>query len=218
MRALSRGLAAAALVAGALLVAGCTQGPPAAKAYVFHPGSSPIKVDTPALRAQKAAAHIADCPRSTRVASAGPHRLPAVTLPCLGGGRSVDLAGLAGPPTIVNFWSQSCGPCRTELPLLQRFSVAARGTVRMVGVDWEDSQPGMAIAFAKALGVRYAQLADPDAATRAPLQISGLPTSIFVDSTGTIVHVEYGALTSAAELKGLVKTYLGVSVPLGTAS
>jgi hypothetical protein len=55
-------------------------------------------------------------------------------------------------------------------------------------------------------------LADPDAATRGPLQIAGLPLSLFVDAEGTIVHAEYGAITSLQSLSSLVVRHLGVRV------
>jgi cytochrome c biogenesis protein CcmG, thiol:disulfide interchange protein DsbE len=212
-------VAGAAIVAAVgLLVAGCGRGPVDDASYVFRPQSSPIKVDTPGLRAQKAAAGIPDCPKTSADAPVRSGGLPAITLPCLGGGRDVDLAGLTGSPTILNFWAQSCGPCRTESPLLESFQQAAGDRVRVIGVDWQDSQPGMAIAFAKALGITYPQLADPEAATRAPLQIGGLPTTLLVDAKGTVVRAQAGAFTSAQELSELVEHSLGVHVAVAEVS
>jgi cytochrome c biogenesis protein CcmG, thiol:disulfide interchange protein DsbE len=208
---------AAMLVSTVVLATACgSTGTPQAS-YVFKPDHSPVKVDTPQLRAEKAAAGIENCPRSrppTRAEAAGAaaRTMPRITLPCLGGGRSVDLAGLTGTPTVVNFWAQSCGPCRAESPILQRVHEAARGRLRVIGVDWEDSQPGMAIAFARQLGLTYPQLADPEAATRKPLGIAGLPVSVFLDPSGRIVHANYGAVTSARELTALVSRYLHVDV------
>jgi cytochrome c biogenesis protein CcmG/thiol:disulfide interchange protein DsbE len=206
----------AGLVLLGLVSTGCSSSGASSASYVFKPGTSPVKVDTPALRAEKAAAGIPDCPKAGKQTPTGSSKaLPDVTLPCLGGGRNVDLARLTGKPTLLNFWSQSCGPCRAESPILQRLHQAARGRLRVVGIDWEDSQPGMAIAFAKELGLTYPQVADPDAATRKPLGISGLPLSLYLDSSGRIVHANYGAVTSAGELTALVSRYLGVDVHLG---
>ena len=38
--------------------------------------------------------------------------LPARSLPCLGGGRRVDLSTLKGP-LVINFWNAACAPCRS---------------------------------------------------------------------------------------------------------
>jgi cytochrome c biogenesis protein CcmG, thiol:disulfide interchange protein DsbE len=206
---------AAVLVATVVLATGCSSTGTPQASYVFKPDHSPVQVDTPQLRAEKAAAGIENCPRTrppTRAAVAGAKTMPPITLPCLGGGRSVDLAGLTGAPTVVNFWAQSCGPCRAESPILQRVHEAAHGRLRVIGVDWEDSQPGMAIAFARQLGLTYPQVADPEAATRKPLGIAGLPVSVFLDSSGRIVHANYGAVTSARALTALVSRYLHVDV------
>ncbi len=217
MTTAARRLRVSSLVVLAVLVTGCGSSPETST-YVFRPDDSPIKVDTPALRALKAGTDIADCPTSDIDAPARSHGMPDITLPCLGGGRDVNLAGLTGTPMVVNFWSQSCGPCRKESPILQQVHQAAGDTIRFVGVDWEDSQLGLAIEFAKELGLTYPQLADPDAVTRAPLHVAGLPLSVFVDTSGRIVHAEYGAIGSVRELTSILSDSLGVEVRISGAS
>ncbi len=206
-----RWLAPAALLAVA--VAGCSGGSGASgpNPSVNPGGPIAVQVNSPQLRAAKAAAHIPDCPATAASAPAQSHGLPALTLPCLGGGRPVHLAGLHGP-ALVNFWAQWCGPCREETPLLQQFHAAAGSRVTVLGVDWQDPRPADAIAFASHFGVSYPLAADPGATTRAPLHIQGLPITLFVSRSGTIAYVQYGAVTSAKQLAGLVRQHLGVTV------
>ncbi len=180
--------------------------------YTFHPDTTPAQVHSPQLRQAKKAAGIAPCPPSDHNATAAANGLPAITLPCLGGGRSVDLAGLRGP-LVLNFWAQWCGPCREEAPLLQKLHERAGSKLTVLGVDWQDPRPGKAIAFADELGMTYPQAADPEAATRAPLRIQGLPMTLFVDRDGTVVYTHPGALTSMRQITRLVTTKLGVHLP-----
>ncbi len=200
---------------GLLAGTACSTGTPEAAPYTYDPDRAAVDVDTAALRQQKEAARIPDCPRSSTpgTATAPDKGLPRITLPCLGGGREVDLAGLTGRPTVLNFWAQTCGPCRQESPLFQLLHET--GAVRVVGIDFYDPLPSRAISFAAELGLTYPQLADPEAATRGPLRVSGLPVTMFVDADGRVQHVEYGAVQSADDLATLVATYLGIDVELG---
>jgi cytochrome c biogenesis protein CcmG, thiol:disulfide interchange protein DsbE len=195
----------------ALVAIGCSGASPGSGRYTFDPGDSAVKVDGRQLQEIKADAGIEPCPPSTLGATAQPDGLPDATLPCLGGGHSVDLAGLRGP-LVLNFWGQFCGPCRAESPLLQQLAAAARGRVKVVGLDFYDPSPTRALQFADELGLTYPQLADPNAATRAALRISGLPMTFFVDRSGRITYTHAGAITSEEQLDQLVEEHLGVSV------
>jgi len=63
---------------------------------------------------------------------------PALIAPELDG-QTFDLAAERGKVVIVNFWATWCGPCRAEMPLLNRFYLAhrAQGLV-LVGVSVDD--------------------------------------------------------------------------------
>ena len=63
---------------------------------------------------------------------------PALIAPGLDG-RTFDLAAERGKVVIVNFWATWCGPCRAEMPLLNRFYLEhrAQGLV-LVGVSVDD--------------------------------------------------------------------------------
>jgi thiol-disulfide isomerase/thioredoxin len=199
------------LLGAATLAAGCG-GDPVTKQYVFNASNSSIKVDTPELRLLKEKAGVAPCPRTIAPVSSSSRALPDITLPCLGGGRSVNLARLRGP-LLLNVWAQNCQPCKDESPLLQRIADEYRGTLHVIGIDWQDTLPDYALAMVGDLGVTYPQLADPEGATRAPLQIQGLPYTFFVTRAGSVAYVNKGALDSG-DVRTLIQTYLGV-MPVG---
>jgi cytochrome c biogenesis protein CcmG/thiol:disulfide interchange protein DsbE len=211
----------AALLTATLAVL-CTVGcaaEPAAPEDPFAAGSgltpSRVEVDSPALRRQKAAAGVEPCPRTDADATVREGGLPAVTLPCLGGGRPVHLAGLPGEPAVVNLWASWCTPCREELPVLQRFHERARGKVLMLGVDFEDTRPGAALQLLEETGVTYPQVADLDKAIDqgdGGLGRHPLPLTVLVDATGQVVAKLPMQVTSVEQLAGLVRQHLGVTV------
>ena len=197
---------AAALAA--LLLAGCV---PVGAA---QPGATSAAQSLSAadLDAQRRAAGIADCPASDADVAPVAGGLPDLVLDCLGGSGSVRLAGLRGTPMVINLWAQWCPPCREESPILRAFGVRAEGKVLLLGIDYNDPQPALAIEFAGLVGWKQPQLADPDKVLEGPLKLPGIPMTLLVDAEGRIVHRQVGPFTSLEELVNLVGDELGVTV------
>jgi cytochrome c biogenesis protein CcmG, thiol:disulfide interchange protein DsbE len=179
----------------------------AAAPHVPGLGAPDVDVQAPELRRQREAAGIADCPEPSRQPPADPD-LPALALPCLGDPGTVDLATLDGP-VVLNVWAQSCGPCRDEMPLLQRLHAEADGEVTVLGIDFQDLQPELALELAEDTGVTYPSVADVEGGLKVPLRITGLPTTLFVDE-GQVVASDRGAYSSYADLTSAVSRHLGV--------
>jgi thiol-disulfide isomerase/thioredoxin len=201
---------ATALVAVLLLLtASCAEQPDVAQE---EPPS--VDVDTPELRAQKQAAGIEDCP-SAKHRPPAEDALPDLTLPCLGGGPSVDLSTLQGP-LVINLWAQWCAPCREELPFYQRLHEEGGGEVSVLGIDYLDPQPAGAIALAEATGVTFPSLADPDGRLRQQWRVRGLPGVVFVDEQGRVTNPDarptFTVIESYGQLTDLVREHLGVDV------
>jgi cytochrome c biogenesis protein CcmG/thiol:disulfide interchange protein DsbE len=135
--------------------------------------------------------------------------LPDVSLTCLGDGPDIRLADLRGP-LVINVWAQWCGPCRDEAPYLAK--LAKTGKVRMLGIDYDDPRPELAVKFAHDEGWTYPHLADPDKTIQKALKVGGPPLTAFVDADGVVVEVHRGALTSQQQLDQLVKDKLGVAL------
>ena len=139
-------------------------------------------------------------------------RLPDLLLGCLGSGRQVNLAGLRGSPMVINFWAQWCGPCRAEAPSLAQFAQRAHGKVAVLGVDYSDPDPSLALAFAQQSGWTYPHVTDPLRQTAGPIRFTGIPVTIFVDAQGRIVYRTVGAVASVDQLVEATHTYLGVDL------
>jgi thiol-disulfide isomerase/thioredoxin len=191
-----------ALAAVAFVLGGCAQPEKQLQTQVH--------VDTPELRALKSAAGIAPCPRP---GSGRSTQAPDVVLPCLGGGTDVALRSVTGP-AVINVWAQWCGPCGEELPLFQRLHERAGARLRVLGIDWQDTEPRGALELARASGVTYPLVADPAALVSDTWHVNGLPITVFVDAKGrTTVH--RGVIADWKQLAGLVSEDTGVRVTAG---
>lgn len=191
----------AAVLAALVLLAGCGGSVPA-------PGESKIDVDTPALREQKTAAGIETCVPG----QGGGGDLPSLVLPCLGGGPDVDLSTVRGP-VMINLWYSGCGPCRDEMPVLQKVHEDYADQVDVIGLDVE-TYPEAAISFAKSIGATYPQIADPGGTIfdGGGLGLrSAFPQTLLVDADGKVAYVQVGEIASLDEARELLKTYLGVT-------
>ena len=137
----------------------------------------------------------------------GTKQLPSATLAAFGGGAPLDLAALKGP-AVLNVWASWCGPCRKELPRYQAFSDKHASTVRVLGVDFEDTNTAAARALVRQTGVRYPLYADPDGRLGARV----LPEVILVDAHGRVTYRTYVEIASVGQLEHLVEDHLGVSL------
>jgi thiol-disulfide isomerase/thioredoxin len=199
---------AVAVLAAVLLVAalaGCDD----ETQFVPGPGPSSVKVNTPELRELKATTGMEDC-------SPGPGggALPDITLPCLGGGTSVDLASLRGP-LVLSFWYAGCEPCKEEMPALEEFHTTYGAQVPVIGVDFIDTYPGSALQEIKERGVTYPSLADPGGDLQQYdefAKIPGMPTMFFVDAEGKIAYQRSGGVDTSGEVAALVREHLGVDL------
>lgn len=201
-----RAVAPAIAVVLLMLLTGCSSG-------VSFPAVGPaqIDVDTPELRELKAEAGVEPCrPGDSEPVEGG---LPEVTLPCFAGGDEVDLSALRGP-VVVNLWASYCGPCRTEMPLLQEFHVKHADRVPVLGIDYQDTQVEGAMELVQDSGVTYPLLADPQGELQGAGPFPGnmaLPIFAFVDADGQATVVA-GGVESVEELEALVAKHLGIDL------
>jgi thiol-disulfide isomerase/thioredoxin len=162
------------------------------------------------LAAQKQAAGIEDCPRSDPDVPPVTSGLPDLVLGCLGGGREVRLAGLRGRPMMINVWAQWCGPCREEAPFISEVASTGESKLMIIGIDYEDPRPELAIEFAQLSAWTFPQLVDREKVLAGPLQITGPPQTFFVRADGTMAYRHLGPFTSTDQIRALAKQHLGM--------
>jgi cytochrome c biogenesis protein CcmG/thiol:disulfide interchange protein DsbE len=201
-----------------VLLTACTQTSP-----VSRPEGSTAPATTPTAPVTRApdsgglgdlkrAAGIADCPESDPDVAPAKGGLPDAVLPCLGGGRSVRLAGLRGRPMIINVWAQWCAPCRDEAPFLADVASTTRSDVLVLGIDHADPLPARALEFAQVAAWTYPQIQDQDQVLRTDLQVVALPQTFFVRADGTIAYRNLRPFRSADQIRELSAQHLGVTL------
>ncbi len=122
-------------------------------------------------------------------------------------GGTIRAEALRGKVVLADFWATWCGPCREEIPQLERLQrrLGPRG-LRVLGLSLDDSAKDVR-AFLRTHPVAY-PVAMADAATlRAFGGVLGLPTLVLLDRGGHPVgrfKGEAGLARAEALLPGLL--------------
>lgn len=134
---------------------------------------------------------LATCAWAAQAAPAPSRGAPDFTLPSLNG-PNLRLQEQRGRVVMVNFWATWCGPCRVEMPHLQRLydKYRASGFV-LLGVNI-DEQPASAAALAAKLGLSFPVLLDTDKKVSRLYDLSTMPSTVLIDRDGRVRHVHRG--------------------------
>ena len=111
------------------------------------------------------------------------------------GSTDLRLEYLAGRPVLVNVWASWCGPCRAEMPAIERVwqRHRDRGLV-VVGVTIQDREED-AKAFMAEVGVTYPVGLDADGSISRAYSVQGVPSTYFITDTGEIARAWAGVIT-----------------------
>lgn len=134
------------------------------------------------------------------------HPAPDFTLRSLSG-DSVSLSGLKGQPVVLNFWATWCGPCRAEMPELQRLHerLAPAGVV-VLGVN-QGERPEVVTAYREQLAVDFPTAMDQRLGVSRVFGVNSIPTTFFIDRDGVIRSIFIGPMTDAVLASNLRAIY-----------
>jgi thiol-disulfide isomerase/thioredoxin len=116
---------------------------------------------------------------------------PDFTLRALAG-PNLRLQEQRGRVVLINFWATWCGPCRQEMPLLERLHQKYRSSgFVLLGVNVDDD-PRNAASVAAKLGVTFPVLLDTDKAVSRLYDLKAMPTTVLVDRDGRLRQLHRG--------------------------
>jgi peroxiredoxin len=109
-------------------------------------------------------------------------------------GPNLRLAEQRGRVVMVNFWATWCGPCRQEMPQLDRLYQKYRSSgFVLLGVNVDDDARKAADVAAK-LGVTFPVLLDTDKAVSRLYDLSTMPSTVLIDRDGRVRYLHRGYL------------------------
>ena len=134
---------------------------------------------------------------------------PDFTLKSAGGGN-LRLSEQRGRVVLVNFWATWCGPCKVEMPHLNRLyeKYKSAGFV-LLGVNVDDD-PKAAVALAARLGVTFPVLFDAGKLVSKLYLLDSMPFTVLIDRDGRVRHLHRGyrdgmEVTYEQQIRELVK-------------
>jgi len=102
-------------------------------------------------------------------------------------GKTIDFSQLRGKVVVLNFWATWCGPCKEEMPALDRLSRRFDPRdVAILTITTEHERTSIQ-QFMKQLDSALPVLFDEQRDVSLAFMVRGLPTTVLVAKNGTIV-------------------------------
>ena len=121
------------------------------------------------------------------------HRAPDFVLPTLDG-REVRLSDYRGHVVFLNFWATWCGPCKVEMPAMERlYRDYRRQGFAILAVSTDEEGGAVTRPFRDSLGLSFTIAHDPEMVVGRIYGVRTLPITFLVNRDGVITHQIFGA-------------------------
>lgn len=122
------------------------------------------------------------------VAWAAGKAAPDFTLKDVLQGQDYSLSQFKGKVVMINFFTFFCGPCREEMPDLNKIHQELQGKgLQTLGIALS-SDPTQIRFLVKQLGLTYPVLSGTDKVGEAYGNVAVVPTTVIIDKQGNIAH------------------------------
>ncbi len=109
-------------------------------------------------------------------------------------GRQVALSDLRGKVVLLNFWATWCGPCRVEMPAMEKlYRVFSRNDFEILAVSTDAQGASITRPFQQENRLTFPILHAADYRVGLTYGARSLPMTFMVDRQGIIRHQIFGA-------------------------
>lgn len=118
-------------------------------------------------------------------------------------GEKMKLSDFEGKKVLLNFWASWCGPCRAEMPDMQKFYEEYSDDVEIVAVNVRSTERNDEVVeeFLEEYGATFVVLSDVEALVSGVYDAYSLPTSYLINRDGVIQNRAIGPLTYDAMVR-----------------
>lgn len=137
---------------------------------------------------------------------------PPFELRPIAGGSPVALESYGGQPVLLSFWATWCGPCRAELPVLDRIA-AEYGSDQLQVLTIVDEPKVAVVSYLSGLedqgrGLGLTVLGDQGGRTHVAYGARSLPYAVLIGPDGRVERTITGALSEPA-LRATISEFVG---------
>ena len=109
-------------------------------------------------------------------------------------GEEVSLSQFRGKYLLINFWATWCGPCKVEMPSLEKlYQQFKSDNFDIIGISNDMFGERVVRPYIKATNLTFPMLLDQRMIVSRRYGIVSLPTTILIDPQGVIIGVLRGA-------------------------
>ena len=121
-------------------------------------------------------------------------------------GNEVTLASFFGKPIVLNFWASWCGPCKMEMPEIQKFYEQYGEEIQFLLVSVDENMDD-AKSFLADSGYTFPVYFDTTSMGAYTYGASSIPLTFFIDADGNLTAYYMGAMSESILRQGVGMIY-----------
>ena len=121
-------------------------------------------------------------------------------------GNEVTLASFFGKPIVLNFWASWCGPCKMEMPEIQKFYDKYGQQIHFLLVSVDESLDAAKTLISDS-GYTFPVYFDTTSVGAYTYGASSIPLTFFIDAEGNLTAYYMGAMSESILQQGVDMIY-----------